>query len=106
MEEGGYLEGEAALGSTLFGTTDQRKIALERAQLIGQLGSSVMIPSSNGDIKKNSAIIVAPGAEGGVPVNTGEVNVRDVFIGVVGTLLLLMVGPVPTFKLNSQFGLV
>ncbi len=84
MEEGSYYEGEAALGSTLFGTTDQRKIALERAQLIGQLGNTVT-PLSNGDIKKSSAIIVAPGAEGGVPVNTGEVNVRNVFIGVAGS---------------------
>ncbi len=101
MEEGSYLEGEAALGSTIFGTVEQRNIALERVALIGQLGSG-MIPSSDDikksnaivvapgteaeapvpssdNIKKGNAIVVAPGAEGGAPVNTGEVNVRDFF---------------------------
>ncbi len=85
MEEGSYLEGEAALGSTLFGTTEQRKIALERAHLIGELGGGTTL--SKDDIKKNSAILVAPGAEGGLPVNTGETNVcwNDVCVGIAST---------------------
>ncbi len=83
MEDGSYLDGEAALGSTLFATTDQRNIALERARLIGELGNSVNL--SKGDIQKSNAIIIAPGAEGGLPVNTEENTVRDIFLGITGS---------------------